>query len=395
MRTDKVTDLVGLRPQAFDDRRQRHDISLLADLDNHAVHDRQSQRQRQLDGHAAAAHRFERDAAAEVLNIRANDVHADAAAGNVGYRLGGGEAGQHDKVTDFIFAELNIRADQALLLGDLEHALRIDAGAVVLDLDDDAAAAMFSRQADHAFFVLSSGGANRRRFDAMVDRIADDMSERIAEAFDDRTIDLGGFTGHFQANLLVGLGRQFAHQARHALEHRADRLGAHRHDAVFQLARMMHDLFEDLNEAAAGCLRQILHDLAEHRLRDHQFADHVDDAIDALELDARGGRGWLGAAAAAIGGFGGRRSDGNRLGNRRRVHRRGGRQRGILGRDGRQHGRRHVDDLEVAIANDKFKHFIDLRAGRRGFQGPLPPEIGIVGFHLGQGRQKTGFANEF
>ena len=137
-----------VRPQTFDDRRQRHDVGLLADLDDHAVHDRQRQRQGQLDRHAAAAHRLERNAAAEVLDIAAHDVHADAAAGNVGHRLGGREAGQHDQIADFVLGQLNVRRRPALFLGDLEHALGIDAGAVVLDLDDNTAAAMFGRQPD-------------------------------------------------------------------------------------------------------------------------------------------------------------------------------------------------------------------------------------------------------
>ena len=116
------------------------------------------------------------------------------------------------------------------------------------------------------------------------------MGQRIAQPLDDRTVDLGAFADHLEAHLLAGLGGQFAHQPRHALKHRADRLGAHRHHAVLQFAGMVDDLFEDLHQPAADILRQVLHDLAKHGLRDDQFADHVDDAIDLFEFDARGGR---------------------------------------------------------------------------------------------------------
>ena len=90
------------------------------------------------------------------------------------------------------------------------------------------------------------------------------------------------------------LGRELAHQPRHALEDRADRLRAHRHDAVLQLARVVDDLIEDLRQPAARCFRKILNDLPQHRLGDHQFAHHVDDAIDSFELDPGRGRGRFG-----------------------------------------------------------------------------------------------------
>ena len=153
-------------------------------------------------------------------------------------------------------------ADQTLFARLLQHALGIDAGAVVADLDDDAAAAMLGGKPDRALLGLARGQPIGRRFDAVIDRIADDMGQRIAEPLDDRPIDLGGFADHFQPDLLGCLGRQFANQPRHALEHRAHRLRAHRHDAVLQLARMMDDIFENLRQPAAHVFRQTLDDLS-------------------------------------------------------------------------------------------------------------------------------------
>src|SRR5208282_6012638 len=170
---DQIVDLGGRRPQALDDRRHRHHVGFETDPDHHAVHHRQRQRQGELDGHAAAAFGFQRDATADVLDVAAHDVHADAAAGNVGDLLGGGKAGQEDQVVDLLFAQHRVGADQAALARFLQHALGIDAGAVVLDLDDDAAAAMLGGEPDGALFGLAGGGALGGRLDAVVDRIAD------------------------------------------------------------------------------------------------------------------------------------------------------------------------------------------------------------------------------
>ena len=290
-RADQVVDLGARRPQAFDDRRHRHHIGFVADLDDHAVHHGERERQRELDRHAAAAHRLERNPPADVLDIAAHDVHADAAAGNVGDRFGGRESRHHDEVVDLVIAEHRVRTDQPPLARLLEHPLGVDAGAVVADLDDDAC----RRDARPLRWTVPSSflpAANRSagELDAVVDRVADDMGQRIAEPLDDRAVDLGGLAGHFEPDFLGRLGRKLAHEPRHALEHGADWLRAHRHDAVFELARVMDDFVENLRQPAARRFRQVVHDLSEHGLRDHQFADHVDDAVDLLELDpGRGG----------------------------------------------------------------------------------------------------------
>ena len=62
----------------------RHDVGLLTGLYDHAVHDSQRQRQGQLDRHAPATFLLERYPPADVLDIAANNVHADAAARDVG-----------------------------------------------------------------------------------------------------------------------------------------------------------------------------------------------------------------------------------------------------------------------------------------------------------------------
>ena len=110
--------------------------------------------------------------------------------------------GSEDEIVDLVVGQRRIRTDQPLLARLLEHALGIDAGAVVADLDDDPAAAMLGAEVDRALFVLAGGQAVGRRLDAVVDRVADDVGQRIAEPLDDRTVDLGRFAGHLEPDLL-------------------------------------------------------------------------------------------------------------------------------------------------------------------------------------------------
>ena len=53
------------------------------------------------------------DLAAELLHVPAHHVEADAAAGDVGGLLGGGEAGQEDELVDLLVGERIVRADEA------------------------------------------------------------------------------------------------------------------------------------------------------------------------------------------------------------------------------------------------------------------------------------------
>ncbi len=245
--------------------------------------------------------RLDVDASAEILNVTANDIHPDAAAGDIGNTLSRGEARHKNQIVDLVFRERHIACDQPAFTCFLENALGIDPRAVVTHLDDDPSAAMLGRKPYRAFLGFARGRTRFRRFDAVIDGVANDMGERIAQTLDDRTVDLGVFADHFKAGFLSSLRRQFPHQPRHALKHGAHLLRTHRHDAVFQLAGMMDHLFKDLNEPVADLLRQGMNHLAKHRLCDNQLADHVDHAIDLFELDPRGRRcgrrplGWRGA----------------------------------------------------------------------------------------------------
>jgi hypothetical protein len=118
--------VLGRRPQALDDAGERYDIDLAADPHVHAVQDGERERQRQREHRAVARRRLDGDAAAHASDVAAHDVHADAAAGDVGDLLGGGEPRGEDQVDHLALAQarallgsehFNARLPARLLLG--------------------------------------------------------------------------------------------------------------------------------------------------------------------------------------------------------------------------------------------------------------------------------------
>ena len=82
------------------------------------------------------------DGAADLLDVGAHHVHADAAAGDAGHLGGGGEAGAEDELLDLLLGHgrefgLGGQPGGERLLLDL---VDVEAAAVVGDLDDDMAA---------------------------------------------------------------------------------------------------------------------------------------------------------------------------------------------------------------------------------------------------------------
>ena len=71
----------------------RHGEALAAGFDDQRRDDRQRQRDLDREGGAVAGRRLQLDGAADLLDVGAHHVHADAAAGDAGHFRRGGEAG--------------------------------------------------------------------------------------------------------------------------------------------------------------------------------------------------------------------------------------------------------------------------------------------------------------
>ena len=164
------------------------------------------------DGHAAA----------QRGDVALDDVHADAAAGQVGDLVGGGEARLEDEAEDLAVGQRAAGFDQAALdcLG--QDLVALQAAAVVADLDDDAAGVVVGVQRDRALRGLAARDAHVRGLDAVVDRVAHQVRQRIGDLLDDRLVELGVLAVDDELDVLAELARHVVHDALEAAEGGAD-----------------------------------------------------------------------------------------------------------------------------------------------------------------------------
>src|SRR6202043_2775244 len=100
---------------------------------------------------------------------RAHDIQADAAAGDAGHPLGGGEARCKDESLDLRLRhllDLNRGGETARDRGSLDP-LGVQAGTVVGDVDHDVPAFVASAETDRALFGLSGGAPFGGHFETM------------------------------------------------------------------------------------------------------------------------------------------------------------------------------------------------------------------------------------
>ena len=309
---------------------------------------------------------FQLHFATQRLDVAADHVHAHAATGQVGDRFGGGEAGLEDQVPDLRVGGV-LGYGQATLGGLGEDAFAIQAAAVVADFDDDVAALVRSRQGDGAGLVLARLRAHVGHFQAMVDRVADQVHQRIGDAFDQALVQLRAFADGAQAHLLAQARGQVADQAREAAEHGIHRQHAHANDGFLQVAGVALQQVQAGEQAFALGLVEHAGDLLQHGLGDDQFADQVDQAVDLVDADADGG----------FGGIVGRR----RGGRGRRLRAAGDhRRRGLRGHgDGvDRHGvALHGLDVQLAVVDHPGEHIVHRAARHLADQAQVPGQVGF------------------
>ena len=110
--------------------------------------------------------------------------------------------------------------------------------------------------------------------------------KRIGDALDHRLVDLGALAFGHEAHRFAGQRRDLAHEPRHALEHRLHRLRADRHDAVLDFARQLLEFAKARRDAGRARKPGLMRLLRQHGLIDDEFADEIDEAVDAVEIDA-------------------------------------------------------------------------------------------------------------
>src|SRR3546814_687511 len=108
---------------------------------------------------------------------------AYAASRDIGNLIGGRETGRENQLPQLLVG--SVLCDRhALRHSLLQDAFTVQAGAVIRHLDDDLSAMMLGRQGHVAFRVLADSHAGFGRFNTVVDAVANQMSQRVDNAFD-------------------------------------------------------------------------------------------------------------------------------------------------------------------------------------------------------------------
>ncbi len=194
-----------------------------------------------LDGETQArpGHRLDVNRAADLIDVVADDVHADAAARYIGDLGRSGEPGSEYELVDLRFGEL---LDVGFRNEALRHRLRLDAlgiepAPIVGDPDDDETAFVIGGKPDQTVLGLACGAPLFRRFKAMVRRVTHHVRERILDEIEHLAIEFGLGAMHFELDLLPKFIGKVAHNARQFLPRIADRLHARLHHAFLQFGR--------------------------------------------------------------------------------------------------------------------------------------------------------------
>ena len=201
-------------------------IPLAVHGDDQAGNDRQRQRHPQDHRGPESGLRVDHQRSFEELDVRLDHVHADSAAGHLGHLPGGREAGKQDQGQQFSRrhpVELGFGLQpHGQRLG--PHGLGIDAPPIVANLDANLAIFMCGREGDLPGRGLAFRDPFRGSLDAVVDTVADQMSERIRQLLEDRLVELDLPADDRHLDLFAELPSEVTNHPREFPEQVADRL---------------------------------------------------------------------------------------------------------------------------------------------------------------------------
>ena len=173
-----------------------------------------------------------REPAGELVHRGLHHAHAHAAsAGAIGF-VSGREARRAEQRQDRRGVRRARGTARPRGTGAGNHGLRVDAAAIVGDVDADDVAGGSRRQHDGALGPLAGGETLFDRFDPVADRVAHQVQHRVHHPLDQELVDLGALALELDAHALAALAREIADHERHPAEDLADRHQPHPHDAL-------------------------------------------------------------------------------------------------------------------------------------------------------------------
>ena len=200
--------------------------------DRERGNDRQGQRKLEMEAGSLARLARHRDGAADTFEVGAYDIHTDAPAGD---RADLGCSGKARLEDELEFLRLRHLLDFGLAVDAccnslFRQAVDVDAIAVVGHEQADLVARLARGEAHQAYLALALLEPVDRLFDPVVDGVADDVGQRVANHLDHLAVEFHFAAFEIDHDLLAKLVRQVADEARERGEQVLEALHPHPRD---------------------------------------------------------------------------------------------------------------------------------------------------------------------
>src|SRR5688572_21880713 len=177
--------------QRLADVGQWEGVRLVANPGQQCLDDRQGHREPNCDRRPLPQRRAQFNRPADRTHATDHRVHPDAATRQRGHPLGGGESGARNHLEKVFVREFGTRRiEGALDLPALEHAVAVDATAIIGDADHNRRTVARRGENQPAGSGLPGRLAVRRVLDPVIDGVAEQVHQRVANLVEQGTIEL-------------------------------------------------------------------------------------------------------------------------------------------------------------------------------------------------------------
>src|SRR6056297_3221660 len=207
-------DMLHFRAVGFQNRQSRDNAGGRADADDHAVDDCQGQRNPQVDFGSLTFDTADVDFALDLFQIFLDYVHPHASTGDVGDFCGRRKPRSENQVVDLFVAQVtavpfnNPFADRLF-----QNLCLVQTAAVIFDGDPDLSLLVPGGQPNGSLLLFAGSGPFFGGFQAVVERIAQQVDQRVGDGFNNRFVDFSLFANQFQINFFAGLDRDVVDQS--------------------------------------------------------------------------------------------------------------------------------------------------------------------------------------
>ena len=143
-------------------------------------------------------------------------------------------------------------------------------------------------QSDHSTSILALLFAHDRRLKTMIDRIPQQVQQRIFQLFENRSVDVNVATNHFKASHFPVALRQVPHGTHELPKQRSHRDHAYAHHFTLQVHVQALGFAMHFEDGAPMLGAKFLDHLAQSALSNHDLPGQVQHVVEFVDIGAQG-----------------------------------------------------------------------------------------------------------